>query len=267
MTDPLHPRYLQTPLPDDALTGFTPRRIPVRTVEQVPGADAADQGAWTRVNACYLEPLQVQRPCPPTRFRIVRTAQGLIVRVECHISPLATTDGEHLARDTVSVLAWPSPEGQRSPALYIEHTVTPLGLSETFCVANSGGSAERWTPELADGDRPRERITLRHSLDRVYAWIVDILLPWGAFHGLGDAPPAGGAVWRGNVVRIHPDLPAPRHAAWHATPTTDHHHLDAMGELVFPADAAPAEVKTVVAARNAKTAVLRRRPGSLNRRR
>lgn len=222
------------PSPGDRRTPFIPSRIPVFLVDRVPGAEEEDQGAWTRTNARYLEPCPGRRPCPPSRFRMVRTGTGIILRVECHVPPLEA-DGGRLASDTVGIQLRPSPAGGRSTVLALEHAVTALGVPTTSWVAYVAGAAlERWDPELAERDRPRQRITRRHSLGQAYAWIVDVLLPWGAFPGLQGAPPDADMVWNGNVERIHPGGTGPRHAAWCPAPVGDAHHPGAMGEFVFP---------------------------------
>lgn len=248
-TDPADYTEGEISLEDQPLIAEGPAyRIAVRSLKNVPEYCDIDPGPWSFETAHYLESEHADKPCPPTRFRLLCTEAGVHVRIECHWLPLdgpidpndlklgETGIGEMLARDVVHIRIAPPSSSHHSSVQCVEYAISPGKNERLAYLIRKGATLERRTLEVANEYRPQSRVSLLRSLGRVYAWHVDVLLPWGIFRGLGAVPLVEGSTWHGNIVRICPATrgdQSDRVAAWRPISQDSASSTDTMGSMGY----------------------------------
>ena len=163
-------------------------------------------------------------PRQPARVFLSRTAEHLHVRFECEdAEPWATIrrrDGPLYTEETVEIFVDPFGDLQ----CYYEIEVNPINTVMDLMLRRVGRG---WRKELAWDCAGLETTATTTGI----GWTAVLAIPFAA---LTDIPPAPGAIWRANFLRIDRPTGVPRElSAWSPTGYHTFHESTRFGFLEF----------------------------------
>ena len=171
-----------------------------------------------------LDNLAAAPPRQATRVALTRTPGHLHVTFECEdAQPLATItrrDGPLYQEETVEVFLDPFGDLQ----CYFEIEVNPLNTVLDLMLRRVG---KGWRKEVTwDCEGLETSVAFSAA-----GWTASLIIP---FDAVAPAPPARGAVWRANFLRIDRPAAAPRElSAWSPTGRHTFHEAARFGFLEF----------------------------------
>jgi hypothetical protein len=209
----------------------------VRRVEDFEVTGRGDSPTWLRAEWLPLTRLEGGADYP-TRARLLYSATGIYVLIECadaRLSCTLTKDFAHLfTEDVVEAFFWPDP----AQPLYFEYELSPLNHELPLLIPNHHGRFVGWLPMLYDGGRRCRHATsvrggARHPGAAVGGWTAEMFIPFALLPFSDHNPPAPGGRWRANLYRIDYDAAAASKWAWSVATGGNFHRYKNFGVIEF----------------------------------
>ena len=193
--------------------------------------------AWTTTDWQILQPTRPNPTACATRAKVLYSATGIYVLVDCEDRTLTCTDlrdhDDLWTEDVVEVFL----QSDGALPLYFEYELSPLGRELPLLVSNTGGTFYGWSPWHYEGARLVRKATAVRGGPRrpgatVEGWTAEMFIPFALLRGLPNIPAASGMRWRANLYRIDHDARPATSWAW-AVPIQKFHDYEKFGTLLF----------------------------------